>query len=286
MQCTQCGQINQSAKFCVKCGANLQAQATSEVASASEAASNHYQPPAQPFTFQQSPIQPTNHQQHTTHQQPARPNQQLEQAKQVSKQYLSYFLEVLKNPIRTGQNSTDGHMINGIITLILFSLILPLIGYIQLRSRVSRYGFGLADHISFGEVVIKNFFILFIIIMLINSVIFLVLKAGTTAVNYREVTARFGTLMIPAVAFFLIALIFSWLSDGSYVLLLSIGLGMLSWFVAVCFVIYSFKKDQTSGLDAFYGVIITYVVTFYLIKQLGDVIFNTLSGSTGSFFNF
>lgn len=280
MQCAQCGQINQSAKFCVKCGANLQAAATSENAGGG------YQPPVQPLPTAQPQAQPTSFQKPAA---PVRPNPQLEQVKQVSKQYFSYFLEVLKSPVRKGQSSTSVHMLNGLITLILFSLILPLIAYFQARSVARRFDFGdfgLANSVSFSGVVIKPFFFLLIIVLLVNTVIFFVLKLGNVNLNYREVTARFGSFMIPSVAFFLVALLFSLISSGSVIMGLLIGIGVFSWFVAVCFVIYSFKKDQTSGLDAFYGVILTYIACAILIALLGADLANTLFGDLDSSLKF
>ncbi|WP_256758781.1 zinc ribbon domain-containing protein [Cohnella sp. WQ 127256] len=283
MQCTQCGQINQSAKFCVKCGTQLQVAATSETAS------NNFPPstssvPQPPVSHQPLPVQLSK-----SVEQPAasaQMNPQLQQVKQVSKQYLNYFLEVLKSPMRTGQSSNAGHMVNGLITLILFALILPLMVYFQLRGQVSRIGFGFEDHISFVDVVIKPSFFLFIIVMLVNSIMFLVLKIGNVGVSYREVTARFGSFMIPAVAFFLVSLLFSFISDGSVVMGLLIGLGLFSWLVAVCLVIFSFKKDHTSGMDAFYGVIITYAASIILIALLGEDIASTLFGNLENSFFF
>lgn len=278
MQCTQCGQINQSAKFCVKCGVNLQAAATSE------AADHGYRPPVQPpLQAEQLSKQQSNQPAAFNHNPAAaQPNPQLQQAKQISKQYLAYFAEVLKSPTRTGQNSTAGHMVNGLITLILFSLLLPLIAYVQLHNQGSRFGFGFQNHISFGSVVIKPFFFLFIIVMLVNSVIFLVLKLGNAGASYREVTARFGTFMIPSVAFYLVAFLFSLVSDGSLMMSLLIALGLFSWFVAVCLVIYSFKKDHSNGLDAFYGVILTYIASIILIALLGEDIASTVFRGVGN----
>ncbi|WP_147423878.1 zinc ribbon domain-containing protein [Cohnella endophytica] len=289
MQCTQCGQINQSAKFCVKCGANLQAAATSEGANIG------FQPPVQPLPAAQPQPQPqqTSYQQSRPNlQKPvahAHPNPQLQQAKQVGKQYLDYFLEVLKSPVRKGQNSTDADMVNGLITLILFSLVLPLIAYIKARATFRRFdfgGFGFADSVSFSGVVIKPFFFLIIIVLLVNSVMFLVLKLGNVNLSYREVTARFGSFMIPSVASFAVALLFSLISSGSVIMGLLIGIGLFSWFVAVCFVIYSFKRDQTSGLDAFYGVILTYIACAILIALLGADLAHTLFRGLDSPLNF
>ena len=141
VQCQQCGHMNSSAKFCVKCGANLDMETAS--ASASETSNN--------ANSNSSPVQQ---------------NVQLQQVKQISKQYFSYFLEVLKSPVRTGETSNAGHVANAFITLGLFALLLPLIVYFYLRSTIGDLNFmGFETHISFGRVVIKSFFILALIVL-------------------------------------------------------------------------------------------------------------------------
>ncbi|QMV43008.1 zinc ribbon domain-containing protein [Cohnella cholangitidis] len=280
MQCTQCGQLNQSAKFCVKCGTKLPVAAT-EVAATSEAVNYDHRAPADPIAASQQPASQQSYQPNTYANQPvapSQPNPQLQQAKQISKQYFSYFLEVLKSPVKSGQASNAGHMVNGLITIILFSLILPLIAYFQIRESVKRFGGFMGDDLDvpFGAVVIKPFVFLILVVMMVNSIIFLVLKMGNVVINYREVTARFGTFMIPSVTFFFIGLLFTLMGMDSEILAWVIGAGMFSWFVAICFTIYSFKRDHTSGLDAFYGVIITYAGSILLLYLFGDNVLASL----------
>jgi hypothetical protein len=203
---------------------------------------------------------------------------QLQQMKQISKQYFSYFLEVLKSPVSVGQTSNAGHVVHAFITLGLFALLLPLIVYFYLRSTIGDISFmGFETHVSFGRVVIKSFFILALIVLAGNSVLFLVLKMGKVEVKYKEVLARFGSFMVPSVALFTVALLFSLIGAHSVMGLFITG-GLFAWFASVGFVIYSFKKDNTSGLDAFYGVLITYVATLLLLYLFADDIFSNLIG--------
>ncbi|RED64730.1 zinc ribbon domain-containing protein [Cohnella lupini] len=276
MLCLNCGQLNQTAKFCVKCGTNLLLSATSETAN------DDSRPYVEPYDLSKSneseneqPL-PQRSAAYRPSEARARPNPQLEQAKRMSKQYVSFFVDALKSPVRTGRNTTGDHMFNGLITFILLSLIVPLIVYFQLRAGIGRLGiFGELIPVHFSTVVVRPFFYLVIIQLLVNSVIFFVLKPGNTGANFREVTARFGTLLVPSVAFFLFALLFS-LLDSSTLTSFGIVMGLLSWCVAVCFVIYSFKERHETGLDAFHGVIITFIVTIILIALLGDDIASSL----------
>lgn len=290
MQCTQCGHINQSARFCVKCGASLEAaQAVKNNDFYPTQSTEPTQPaqPAQPTSFTQptqpaQPFPPYQPSQPAYSAGPAQPNPQLQQVKQVSKQYFSHFIHVLKSPAQNAQATTAGHMVNGLITLALFSLILPLILYFQARSTFGSFG-----DVSFSDVVIKPAFFMLIVVFLVNSVIFLVLKIGNAGVNYREVTARFGTFMVPSVACYVLALLFALISSGYVMMSLLIGLGMFSWFVAVCFAIYSFKKEHANGLDAFYAVVITYVVSIILLALLGgDILSGMFNGFEDSVFDY
>ncbi|WP_239616101.1 zinc ribbon domain-containing protein [Cohnella mopanensis] len=283
MQCTQCGQMNQSAKFCVKCGTRLPVEAASEMAATSEVGSFDLRKPANAIPPAQQPMSNANT--YASQQAaPSQPNQQLQQAKQISKQYFSYFLEVLKNPVKIGQASTADHMTNGLITIVLFSLILPFIAYFQLRERAKLYGGFLGNKLDvpFGDVVIKPFVFLLLVVMMVNSIIFLVLKMGNVVTHYREVIARFGTFMIPSATFFFLGLLFTFLSMDSEILAWIIGAGVFSWFVAICFTIYSFKRDHTSGLDAFYGVIITYAGSILLLYLFGDNLLASLLDGLGN----
>lgn len=217
---------------------------------------------------------------------PVQQNVQLRQVKQISKQYFSYFLEVLKSPVRAGETSNAGHVANAFITLGLFALLLPLIVYFYLRSTIGDLNFlGFETHVSFGRVIIKSFFILALIVLAGNSVLFLVLKLGKVGVNYREVLARFGTFMVPAVALNAVALLFSLLGAHS-VMGLFVTAGLFAWFAAIGFVGNSFNKEHISGLDAFYGVIISYLATLLLLYLLGDDIFANLIGGIDPSFMF
>ena len=89
--------------------------------------------------------------------------------------------------------------------------------------------------------------------------------------------------MVPSVASLVIALLFSIVGAHS-VMGLFVTAGLFAWFAAIGFVVNSFKKEHTSGLDAFYGVIITYLATS-LLYLLGDDIFANLIGELIPLFN-
>ncbi|KIL37500.1 hypothetical protein SD71_02385 [Cohnella kolymensis] len=189
MQCTQCGHDNQSGKFCVNCGSKLEASA------ATEASNSPLSQPVSPALSAQ-PVQYNT---------PSQMNPQLQQVKEMGGQYFSFFYQVLRNPVRVAETTNAGHMANAIITLVLFCLLLPLTAYFQLRAA---YGF-FGDSVPFGGIVIKPFFFLLLIVLMVNSIIFLVLKLGNVNADYRDVTARFGTLMTPSVTFIFAAFLFS-----------------------------------------------------------------------------
>lgn len=303
MQCYRCGHKDQSGKFCVKCGANLEAAASVEAINPydrqavppleQDSAYRQSSPQEQDSAYRQSPPleqDPAYRQsppldQDQPYRQPpydrtasySQANPQLQQMKTAGRQYFSHFVQTLKNPVRSGQSTDASHMANGLITLVLFCLLLPLIAYFQLQHSVRGFSDFLGSRISvpFGAIVVKPFFFLLIVLMLVNSLQFLVLKWGKVDIRYQEVAARFGTFLMPGVAFLAGGFLLSLLGIGSALPGWLTAIGVFTLFVAVCFTIFSFKKDNESGLDAFYGVVITYAGSIVLLYLFGD---NLLSG--------
>ncbi len=261
MQCNSCGQINpEESKFCVKCGANL---LTAEAAEES---------PAFPHLGTDQTGQQGG---------PSEPNPQLQQIKQMSSQYWKHFVQVLKQPTRIGEMTNESHMVNGIITMVLFSLMLPLIVYITLKNAVSGYGFGFV-HITFGDYVLKPLFFLLIVTLMVNSLIFLALKLGNVVASYREVIGRFGSYMIPSAAIVAFGVLLSILQVNGGFLGWVVLAGFFSWMLAVSATIYSYRSRHTGGLDPFYGVLGTFAGTLLLLYLFGDNLLSVFFNGMGN----
>ncbi|MDQ0229285.1 zinc ribbon domain-containing protein [Metabacillus malikii] len=280
MNCSNCGHLNEGGKFCVKCGTKLagdsatveqQQSATIE----NQAAHVHTQPvqPEQPT----QPVQPV---------QPAEPNKHVETAKAMSKLYFSYFIQGIKNPTTAAQSVREEQFINGLITMIIYALCVPLTLYFGIKAALSDMFGEFGNELSFS-VVLKPIFFSIIILGLIALVTFAVIKLGRVQVTIKDVFARFGTFLIVPTAFILIGFILSLIQVELYTYLLWAGLaGML---FVIPFTIFSFKKDVTFGLDAVYGTLLTYLSIVIIFKVTIDSVLGDLYkyiGFDSSFLNF
>ncbi|MFC5531486.1 hypothetical protein [Cohnella yongneupensis] len=269
MQCTQCGHINQSGKFCVKCGASLEAAAAA-------AGANPGFPQGVPQ--QQTAVQPPYAQPgayagqaQPQYGQPAQfnqPNPQLQQAKQVANQFFNLFGQALKRPMRVSEQTNAGQMASGIISLVLFALLAPLTVYFLFKSNAN------GESVPFGEFALRPFAFMLFIVLAANTLIFVTLKFGNVVRSYKEVLARFGAYSVPAVAIVFVAFLLS-LMDANLTFDISIlGIGIVAWILGIGFTVYSYKSENTGGLDAFYGALLSIAITVLLVFLLKDVLSN------------
>ena len=255
MICPNCSHENEGGKFCVKCGTPLKIDANNEVAPTSETTA----PPAA-----------------------VQPNKYIESTKKVSKMYFSYFMQVLKQPYASSQGMGTEHFINGLITMVIYSFLIPLTTYFGLKGVLNQFSpFGsdlFGSSIPFSDVVFKPTFAYLIFILLVTIFTFAAIKLGRVNASFKKVTARFGSFLIPTVAIFIIALIMAILEIKMFMVLLIFGF-IGSIFLVPPLVIASFKKETKEGIDVIYGSFITYALTFIAIAIMGDMLFNALQSS-------
>ncbi|MBU8906519.1 zinc ribbon domain-containing protein [Desertibacillus haloalkaliphilus] len=257
MNCPNCDHLNDGGKFCVKCGTKL----------VSEPAASYQPAPNQPQVTYQS--QPSVTQQ----------NQHLEQAKQISKSYWGFFIKVLKKPYSESQTVGGEQFVNAMITVAIYALFIPLMIY-----------FGFKDYLSymdspFVSFVVKPTLAYAVFILLVASFTFVALKLGKVNVGYKDVLSRFGTILIPFVGLFAVALVLSLLQVEFFLLLLVIGF-IGSIFTVPPLVISSFKKGSHEGLDVVYGTILTYIATIITVGMMSDMLFEVLRDYIQSMFMF
>lgn len=95
MTCSKCGHQTDGGKFCEQCGASLAGGSADSKAPAET-------PQAARYT---------------------------EAAKQASSMYFSFCLKVLKRPYTEMKNAGEQHVLNSIITMVIFALTVPLMFY-------------------------------------------------------------------------------------------------------------------------------------------------------------
>ncbi|MDQ0243733.1 hypothetical protein J2S09_001278 [Bacillus fengqiuensis] len=256
MHCTNCGHLNEGGKFCVKCGTKLEGGVYEQRAAAG-AESTYVNP------------QPT-----TTYSQPAQQSQHVETAKVISKLYIAYFMQGVKNPTMAAQSVRGEQFINGIITMILYAISIPLMVY-----------FGFKDFMGpFSEAVIQPAFYYLIFIAFVALATFAAVKLGRVQASLQDVFARFGTFLIVPTSFLMVALLLSLVQIEIFLLLLLFG--FLGLFLVVPFTIYSFKKEVPYGLDGIYGTFLTYLAIIILLATIARIIIEQVMDAITDWFGF
>jgi hypothetical protein len=262
LNCIECGRNNQSgAKFCEGCGTKLSVNQEG-VSSVSTA----YEETAATSTYQNPPSTGNS-------------QQYIEKGKVISKMYFSYFMSVLKKPVQTSEKIDRSELINGIITIALFALMIPLMTYFGLKGAVENSFY--TPEISFTAVVIKPFFSLFIFLALVGVIIFGAVKLGKSSASLLDVISRLGAFLVVPTAFLAVALIISLL--GSYWFALFLLLGLVAFSFIIPLIVYSLKREQTAGLDTFYCTFLTYIGIFILFTIIGEQAFQEVESLIDSF---
>ncbi|GGM32096.1 hypothetical protein GCM10011351_17830 [Paraliobacillus quinghaiensis] len=251
MNCPNCqAALEENAKFCTNCGTKINEENVAHVATSA---------------------QHTETAQHVPNQQ-EQTGDYVQQGKQISKQYWNFILQAMAHPFEVSKKVREADKVNGMITLALFSLFVPLFTYITIHSLSGGY---LAP--TFTDVVLKPFIIFLIFFALLIAVKFGVAKLMKANVSFIDVMTRFGTLMVLPTAVAMTAVLFAILDSytfSSILLLLAISTASMAS-TATIFSLKT-KAPATSGLDVYYGVVLTYVAMAIILLLIGDSILGNL----------
>ena len=241
--CPNCHHLNDGGNFCEKCGTRL-TEGETVVAGGASAASVET----------------------------VRPNEHLEKAKNVSKLYFGYFMSLLKSPLAKGSRIGEEHFVNGLITIILYSLILPLSMYVALGD------YGRYMDSAFLTIVIKPTLAMAVFVFLMSVFTFCAVKVVGGQVTFRSAVARFGAILVPFIAVFVLGLLMSLFEIYEFVFVLGLGLfGAI--FTAPAIVVMSYTRNIASKFDPLYGIILTYVASFIVFALiLRGFIMNMIDG--------
>ena len=278
MKCQNCGHEYEGGRFCENCGTPL--------VEATEPTMQNQQPQPAPEL-------------NSGNTGASQAEDYLKKTKVQSKQYITYFIDVLKKPYASLNASLENqHFVHAIITIVLYSLFIPLISYFLIKEAVSDginrmnslVGYGTnADYtVPFMDIVFKPFFAFAIFIVLLIALTFISIKLGRVNVKFKEVLTRFGTLLIPFVFILAIGVIFSILKVSLFSLLL-MGIGLTGAIYIVVPVLIAFYKKNSAGegLDAVYGTLLTYILMVIVLLITGEMLFESLlSGIIDNDFGF
>ncbi|KKO52578.1 zinc ribbon domain-containing protein [Paenibacillus sp. DMB20] len=286
MICTICGHENEGGQFCRKCGNKLvmenegtmeQPEAKAEVVrftaghsgTVAQADAERAGQEASAGSQQAHYTTASAPQAHTsghTGQGTPQPNPYLESAKQNSKIYFNYFVKGLKNPLGVAQRTGSEQFLNGIISIVLFVLILPLMTYLSIGSARSYM------NSPFVDLVIKPVFWLAVFMLLVAVYTFGAVKLSTNpSADFREIIARYGTLLIPLIVIVFVGFLFIMMGSGIGVALMSIGM-IGAIFTAPAVITMGYKRENVRGLDTLYAILLIYAAVFITMMVIGDSI--------------
>ncbi|RCX20580.1 hypothetical protein DFP94_103311 [Fontibacillus phaseoli] len=248
MICRNCHhqQNNENAKFCENCGTPL-SMTTAEG--------------SEPGSVPQKEERGGDRQQ---------ANEYLESAKKASKLYFKFFASALKSPLTYARSVGREQFVNGIITMILYSLVIPLIIY----SGFHRLA-GFMDH-PLLNVVVRPTLAFAVLVVLTAAYCYLAVWYGKGKASFQDVVARFGVYLVPFTALLLLALLFAVLQINLFQsLLLMVGL-FGSIFSVPAFVIAGYIPEKGAALDQLQSTILVYIAAFITVGLLGDILFGPL----------
>lgn len=202
-------------------------------------------------------------------------NAYLENAKQASRMYFKFFASALKSPAAYAKGVGREQFINGIITIVLYSLVVPLIIYFGFHRLA-----GWIDY-PFLDLVLRPALAFAIMSILTVAYCFLAIKYGKGKGNFQEVAARFGVYLVPFTALLLLALLMAILQVNMLQsLLLMVGL-FGAMFAVPAFVISSLMPEEGGMFDRLQSTILVYIASSITVGLLGNVLFGRIGRLLG-----
>jgi len=291
MKCPVCNHENGDAHFCERCGSNLTQTTSSPTPVPNSESAATSEPEYTRWSSTQATSSqasaPSNTPSVSIHKEQAREstgtndhasagdnssnqwnnivqNEKVQQAKEVSKQYLSYFLSVLARPYQTMKTVGDQHSLNGWLTMALIA-ILSSTYFLITFSRMDMDGLFIGGFIRP---------LLFTVIILIASIalMYAILKIEKITFRPKTLVAQFGTLLVPAVVSLVLANLFIIISYSIAISLLAVSYIII--FVALNSVLFQYPLNRTkAAIDSMYSVLIANVVVFFILyRLLGEII--------------
>lgn len=215
----------------------------------------------------------------------------------INADMFSVFWEYVKQSIKT-PSLHESQLQNGIISLLLFSIFLPMSIVHALNQLFHQFTTflgnssgdmspiftaltGKKDIIGFG-VTFKAIVTLIICIAVYALIMYLCLKFAKAQVSYSEIIARFGTMGVPLMVLSLVLLLLSYVNLSLFLavlLLVSIGIQVMFFFTM-------YKFSENAHLDAFYLALICHgiyslIIYFAMKSYIWDAI-----QSIGQFINY
>lgn len=269
MSCPKCGHLvsneNEAGKFCALCGTPLSTIDSREVAATGEFATG------ESANFSGLPPAGSTKSSGEAAWQQVKQSQAFQQSAQISKQYGGFFLGALLHPYATFKKIGNAHYLNGIITMVILSLLLPLVFYIpSLRSF-------LPD--AFGPGYLRPFFLVLLAFAVTTGSSYGVIRLSGISADIRDIAAKLGALLVPSTAALLLCDIFLIFGFGAGISGMFLLITILAFFGAVTILVIHELRKGSGRLDPFYGALIINVIFGYFLFRIALVSFGYIIGS-------
>ncbi|MEC5229566.1 zinc ribbon domain-containing protein [Bacillus inaquosorum] len=182
-------------------------------------------------------------------------------AKQAAKQFGSFVLAVLKRPYQECKTTGGEQLISAVITMVLFSLLTPLMFYTLFSDG--------PGSVSFTAVFLEPTIYFALFIFGLHALIFFALKIAGNQVTFKDSFSRFGAFLIPFTAILILALLLFLLQTDICFTVLAVGL-IGAFFAIPPAMLSSYQHSYKGKVDIIYSTIVIYLitcVTFQLIIE-------------------
>ncbi|WP_121616367.1 hypothetical protein [Virgibacillus halodenitrificans] len=263
--CPNCNQTQNAGKFCGNCGEILQ------------------------DNNQNSAISDTNP---TVEQAATTVNTQTQQAVSTAKdgltQYWSYFLSLLKNPT-TAFQTDERHLINGLITIILFAITASLSIYFLANSLFKATMGGFLDantNLPFFAINARLTFIMIITLAIAFGSILGMVKIVHKQSSYKNLLTQYGSLLVPFTGLNVIAMIGGLTASIKltlFPLVISSSLSFL--FIPVLLVYEKASKVDNQGQKVYLSLA-TAVLIIIISYFIGSTVLDNMMEDIDDLFNY
>ncbi|KKB71654.1 MULTISPECIES: zinc ribbon domain-containing protein [Bacillus] len=242
MTCTKCGHQTDGGKFCENCGASLSAEHDGGQPAGESVQAKQY----------------------------------VDATKKASSMYFSFFVRVMKRPYAETKKAGEEHMLNSIITMVIFALTVPLMFYFGLKSFYASMGtysgiFGRTGVMpGFFDIVVKPAFTFAIYIFLLFVFTYAGVRIQGIQASFREVMGRFGAALIPFTALLLCSFLLSLLKTDLFLYLLFFAFCGIAFLIPPA-VLFSYREKAAGSIDFIYTTLLVYLATFIAVRIMGNL---------------
>ncbi|WP_340021463.1 hypothetical protein MHI24_20995 [Paenibacillus sp. FSL K6-1096] len=188
-------------------------------------------------------------------------DERVQQAQAVGKQYWSFYLRVLVRPYSTMKEIPVAHFMNSLITMGLTAILTALYFLILfIKWDVSAI---------FGPGFLKPLLLTAAGLAVACGAAYAVLRLEKASFDFKLLITRMGTLLVPAVALLVLAILTLLVSLHSFSSTL-LTLSFLFVFISMNTVLFQYPLNTAAGrrIDTLYLIAIANIVTGYIFYQL------------------